>query len=181
MKRRWYDGMKRIRVDMIPEISLSLERLSTALQAGIMEFTDEMEGLDIGSDEYEQAEEVLDRLDDANIELGDIRDRLESVRDWIADADEKTRGKAIPQKEGIKIDGHVGSWYVVDEDVLDGRGIYLLEHEQYGDMAAGLIVDAELNVLADDVWNGFDDLDEWGFEKYSVVDERSGRSGNEVL
>ena len=173
MKRRWYDGMKRIRVDMIPEIALSLEKLSTALQAGIMEFTAEMEGLEIGSDEYEQAEEVLDQLDDANIELGDIRDRLESVRAWIADADEKTRGKAIPQKEGIRIDGHVGTWYVVDEDILDGRRIYLLEHEHYGDMAAGLIVDADLKILAEDVWNGFDDLAEWGFEKYAFAYKRN--------
>ena len=174
MKRKWFDEIKRIQVDMIPELEFSMRRLATALQARIIELMGEMEKMEFSSDEYEQAEKVLDHLDDANIELGDIRTRLESVREWIADADEKARGKAIQQKEGIRIDGHTGSWYVIEEDILNGRRIYLLEHEQYGDMAAGLIVDTDLNVLADDVWNGFDDLDDWGFEKYAVSNERNG-------
>ena len=37
--------------------------------------------------------------------------------------------------------------------------MFLLEHQTYGDEAASLIVDQDLNVVLDDVWNGFDDLD----------------------
>ena len=64
------------------------------------------------------------------------------------------------KKESIKVKGHVGSWYVIDQTIYNGKEVYLLEHETYGDEAASLIVDAKLNVILDDVWNGFDDLQE---------------------
>ena len=60
--------------------------------------------------------------------------------------------------EGIIIEGHIGSWYVIDAENVDGARLYLLEHETYGDEAAGLIVDENGNIILEDVWNGFDDL-----------------------
>ena len=63
-------------------------------------------------------------------------------------------------KENIKIQGHVGKWHVIDKKEHTGKTVYLLEHNTYGDMAAGLIIDENLNVILDDVWNGFLDLDE---------------------
>lgn len=63
------------------------------------------------------------------------------------------------QKDGIKIKGYIGKWYVIGCSHYKGKEVYLLEHETYGDEAASLIVDGELNVLLDDVWNGFSDLD----------------------
>lgn len=72
-------------------------------------------------------------------------------------------------KDGIKINGHYGTWYVIDEDVfhrptrngIEDIPVYLLEHEQYGDEAAGLIIDDNMDVVLEDVWNGFDDLREY--------------------
>lgn len=63
-------------------------------------------------------------------------------------------------KDNIKIQGHVGKWHVIDKKEHRGKTVYLLEHNTYGDMAAGLIIDKDLNVILDDVWNGFLDLDE---------------------
>lgn len=69
----------------------------------------------------------------------------------------------------ISIDGHSGTWYVIDEGtykVPGARGpvrCFLLEHETYGDEAAHIIVSASGVVLLDDVWNGFDDLVEAGW------------------
>lgn len=63
-------------------------------------------------------------------------------------------------KDNIKIQGHVGKWHVIDKKKHRGKMVYLLEHDTYGDMAAGLIIDKNLNVILDDVWNGFLDLDE---------------------
>lgn len=60
------------------------------------------------------------------------------------------------KREGIKVKGHVGTWYVIDER----DGLYLLEHETYGDEAACVIIDGEGNLVMEDVWNGFDDYDE---------------------
>lgn len=64
------------------------------------------------------------------------------------------------KKDGIKIEGYVGRWYVIDETIWNGEKVYLLEHETYGDEAACLIVNENLSVVLDDVWNGFDDLED---------------------
>lgn len=60
--------------------------------------------------------------------------------------------------DGIVVKGHIGTWYVIDE--LPERGLFLLEHETYGDEAACVIVDGSGALVMEDVWNGFDDLDE---------------------
>lgn len=71
----------------------------------------------------------------------------------------------MPQ-EHIHVAGHKGTWYVIDTTVTLKHGkIYLLEHEQYGDETASLIIDSGLNVLVEDVCNGFDDYS----EKYMEV------------
>lgn len=60
----------------------------------------------------------------------------------------------------IKIEGHIGLWHVIEEKYYFGEKLYLLEHSTFGDEAASLIVDGECCIIKDDVWNGFDDLDE---------------------
>lgn len=59
----------------------------------------------------------------------------------------------------LKIEGHMGTWCVIDENIHRRKKIYLLESEQYGEEAPSIIVDKDLNVILEDVWNGFDDLD----------------------
>jgi hypothetical protein len=69
-------------------------------------------------------------------------------------------GEEIEKREGIVINGHNGTWYVIDEKETVPYGmVYLLEHEVYGDMSPCLIVDANLKVLVDDVYNGLEELD----------------------
>ena len=62
------------------------------------------------------------------------------------------------KKENIKIKGYRGTWSVIDETIYKGKKVFLLEHEYYGDMTQSLIVDEKLNIILDDVWNGFDEL-----------------------
>lgn len=64
------------------------------------------------------------------------------------------------KKDNIKIEGHRGKWYVIDETIYHGETVYLLEHETYGDESACLIVNEKLEIILDDVWNGFSDLDD---------------------
>lgn len=64
------------------------------------------------------------------------------------------------QKDKIKITGHIGTWYVIDETIWKGEKVFLLEHETYGDEAACLIVNEKLEIILEDVWNGFDDLED---------------------
>ncbi len=80
--------------------------------------------------------------------------------------------------DGIRVTGHIGTWHVVDE----GRFVwtedrprrkpksvhahmFLLEHDIYGDEAAGVIVDENGHLVLEDVWNGFGDLEEVGWER----------------
>lgn len=64
-------------------------------------------------------------------------------------------------KGNLKIEGHKGTWYVIDERLYTPRGaMYLLESEVYGDYAPCLIVNANGKILMDNVYNGFGDWDE---------------------
>lgn len=61
--------------------------------------------------------------------------------------------------DGLKVEGHKGTWYVIAMQYYKGERVYLLEHETYGDGSACLIVNGNLNIICDDVWNGFLDLE----------------------
>lgn len=62
------------------------------------------------------------------------------------------------KKDGIAVHGHYGTWHVIDEILYSGRKYYLLEHEEYGEEAAALIVNAKGGIEEEEVYNGFDDL-----------------------
>ncbi|OQY06692.1 MAG: hypothetical protein B6I28_06165 [Fusobacteriia bacterium 4572_132] len=62
------------------------------------------------------------------------------------------------KKENITIEGHIGTWYVIGKDYHNGKSVYLLEHEKYGEDAPHIIVDKNYNVIRSNVHNGFDDL-----------------------
>lgn len=62
--------------------------------------------------------------------------------------------------DGIKVDGHSGTWYVIDMDYIQGKRCFLLEHETYGDEVASVVIDGSNKVLCEDVYNGFDDYRE---------------------
>ena len=76
--------------------------------------------------------------------------------------------KLTDESSHIKIDGHRGTWYVVESRAYQKgerwERLYELEHETYGDEAAHLIVTQSGEVVLDDVWNGFLDAEEDGWE-----------------
>jgi len=65
----------------------------------------------------------------------------------------------MEKRDGIKIEGMKGSWYVIDESTWNDEVIYLLESEQHGDETACIIVNENLKLIAVDVWDGFSDLE----------------------
>lgn len=64
----------------------------------------------------------------------------------------------MEKRDGIKIEGHKGTWYVIDEIFYNNTKVFLLEHEIHGEDANNLIIDGDLNILVEDVTDGFDDL-----------------------
>ncbi len=90
-------------------------------------------------------------------------DSIGLVLDYDKDLEEFTVTEKEAEavlKEGIVIEGHFGTWYVIDITTHKDEPVYLLEHEEYGDEAACLIVKADLTVVCEDVWNGFEDLED---------------------
>lgn len=82
------------------------------------------------------------------------------------------------------LDGYEGTWYCVDKMFADGDGFYqegnmfyLMESCNYGDEAACIILDGNRNVVLDDVWNGFPDLDEYFERKKEMVIEAMEAGG----
>lgn len=91
----------------------------------------------------------------------------EADRDAVAEYLSRNDNTQPIGKGGITVDGHVGTWHIVDQTQRElphrsgeQDAFYLLEHDTYGEDAAMLIVNKESKVVLDDVWNGFDDLDE---------------------
>ena len=64
------------------------------------------------------------------------------------------------EKQGIRVLGHHGTWYSIDSKIINGTKYYLMEHEQYGDMAEIIIIDEENRMILEGVNNGFSDLEE---------------------
>lgn len=113
------------------------------------------------------------------------------LKDWAV---AKTGGggqEIRADSDHIRIAGHIGTWHVIDEawyaltpDTPDGPATlyahcFLLEHEKYGDEAPGLIVDQTGALLLDDVYNGFDDLEESGWSAVSEREYQAAVSGTE--
>lgn len=64
------------------------------------------------------------------------------------------------KKDGIKVDGHRGTFYIIDEEVHKKYGkVYLLESEMWGEDANHVIVNKHLQYICNSR-NGFSELDE---------------------
>lgn len=83
----------------------------------------------------------------------------------------------LRNSEHISVEGQHGLWRVIDEDWyqltpdVNGKAltyrehVFLLEHESHREEMACLIVNQDGLLLMDDVWNGFKDLEDGGWER----------------
>ena len=85
------------------------------------------------------------------------------------------RNESVPVVGTLSIDGIViGNAFTAPD--VDGKPetltahLFLLESELYGEDAAGLIVNDEKQIVMEDVWNGFDDLEDAGWEKARKIE-----------
>ena len=97
------------------------------------------------------------------------------------------------ETRGYEAEGHNGTWHTVDKKEYAGEKFFLMEHDEFGSDVAGIIVAENGQLVAEDLWNGFDEgaletvseyLQENGttlydlteFPKDSVVTLRSGQT-----
>ena len=90
---------------------------------------------------------------------------LEEHTPAVQEAKKSLEGEITADRDALIIDGYEGTWYVVDTEIVDGKELFLLENEEYGDETFGIIIDKDRNVLVDEAWNGFSDY----HEKYDNI------------
>ena len=114
--------------------------------------------------------EELDLGADGRLELGE--DGLNftgaelTVREFMEEQQQKRNGLIHGDSDHIAVEGHLGTWYAVDETEIGGEKFFLLEHEEHGDMAACVAVDEQSKLVAEDLWNGFDEDFQEAVQKY---------------
>ena len=105
--------------------------------------------------------EELDLGADGRLELGEeglnFTGGLLTVREFMKEQEERNNGLLHGDSYNITVEGHVGTWYAVDETEVNGEKFFLLEHEEYGDEAACVAVNEHGKLVAEDLWNGFDE------------------------
>lgn len=67
----------------------------------------------------------------------------------------------INKRDGIKIKGRIGTWYVVSEREYPSGTYYLVESEIYGDEAEWLLIDSDFNEIVSEIYDGWDTVEEY--------------------
>ena len=80
-----------------------------------------------------------------------------TVREFMEEQQQKNNALIHGDSYHIAVEGHIGTWYAIDETEIGGEKFFLLEHEEHGDMAACVAVNEQGKLVAEDLWNGFDD------------------------
>ena len=89
-----------------------------------------------------------------------------TVREFMEEQQQKRNGLIHGDSDHIAVEGHIGTWYAVDETEVGGEKFFLLEHEEHGDMAACVAVNAQGKLVAEELWNGFDEDFQEAVRKY---------------
>lgn len=114
--------------------------------------------------------EELDLGADGRLELGaeglNFTGGLLTVREFMEEQEHKKDGLIHGDSDQIAVEGHIGTWYAIDETEVGGEKFFLLEHEEYGDEAACVAVNEQGKLVAENLWNGFDEDFQEAVQKY---------------
>lgn len=61
-----------------------------------------------------------------------------------------------PETKGLFVDGHFGTWHTAEAKEIAEETFYRMEHDEYGNTVAGIIVNADGKLVAEDLEHGFD-------------------------
>ena len=71
--------------------------------------------------------------------------------------------------KNYQIDGKKGNWAAADTVIIDGKQFYLMEHQEYGNQARGVILDAYGKTIVDECKQGFDEETRQKIHEYIPV------------
>ena len=89
-----------------------------------------------------------------------------TVREFMEEQQQKNNALIHGDSDHITVEGHIGTWYAIDETEIGGEKFFLLEHEEHGDMAACVAVNEQGKLVAEDLWNGFAEDFQEAVQKY---------------
>ena len=89
-----------------------------------------------------------------------------TVREFMEEQQQKRSGLIHGDSYHIAVEGHIGTWYAIDETEIGGEKFFLLEHEEHGDIAACVAVNEQGKLVAENLWNGFDEDFQEAVQKY---------------
>ena len=70
--------------------------------------------------------------------------------------EEKQAGQIGPETKGLSVEGHFGTWHTAEVKKIAMENFYRMEHDEYGDTVAGIIVNEEGRLVAEDLEHRFD-------------------------
>ena len=82
--------------------------------------------------------------------------RAEIRMQKIEQALDETEVTITADTRGFEADGHEGTWHTVDEKEYAEEKFFFMEHDEYGSDVAGIIVSEHGQLVAEDLWNGYD-------------------------
>lgn len=59
----------------------------------------------------------------------------------------------------VELDGYAGTWNVIENAEIDGRELFMLENDYYGDSVAYIVADKDGNVVDNNVWGNFEEYE----------------------
>ena len=99
--------------------------------------------------------ELKSSLDTIRKTSSDIIDGIEaSMREQIL---ERQKNEPIRDDSvAIIVDGHEGTWRVIQSQEINGETFFLLESQEYGAEVANVLLNKNRELVAEDLWNGID-------------------------
>lgn len=72
------------------------------------------------------------------------------------DLEEEAEARINEDTRGFTADGHFGAWHTAETREMNGERFYRMEHDEYGDSVASIIVNQDGKLVAEDLEHGFD-------------------------
>ena len=79
---------------------------------------------------------------------------------------QREKVQVTEETKGLLVDGHFGTWHTAEARKISGKMFYRMEHDEYGNTVAGIIVDEKGKLAAEDLEHGFDEGAMEAIEEY---------------
>lgn len=114
----------------------------------------------ISEEEKRQIKDYSSKLDNST-EIKGLIDRIleenGKIKLWDLDGSmEENMVQVTETTKGFTVDGHFGTWHTAEVKQIAGETFFRMEHDEYGDTVAGIIVNADGKLVAEDLEHGFD-------------------------